>query len=99
MTNIDDSFNLYKSGIVIDSSIKEGVVVVEVVEGATVDEVLQKGDVITKINDEDVKDLAYLRYELYKHSVGDKIKITYIRDKKVKDVTVTLKGNPDNKKS
>ena len=99
MTNVDDNFNLYKSGIVIDSSVKEGVVVVEVVEGATVDKVLQKGDIITKIDGEDVKDLAYLRYELYKHSVGDKIKITYIRDKKVKDVTVTLKGNPDNKKS
>lgn len=99
MTNVADTYNLYKSGITLDSSIKEGVVVVEVVEGSSVDKVLQKGDVIVKFDGEEVDNLAYLRYELYKHSIGDKIKVTYIRDKKEKTVTITLKANPDSKKS
>ena len=99
MTNVTDTYNLYKSGITLDSSIKEGVVVVEVVEGSSVDKVLQKGDVIVKFDGEEVDNLAYLRYELYKHSIGDKIKVTYIRDKKEKTVTITLKANPDSKKS
>ena len=41
---------------------------------------LKEGDIITKLNDEEVQDSAYLRYELYKYSVGDTIEITYIRD-------------------
>lgn len=51
---------------------------------------LRKGDVITKIGDVEVKSSAYLKYELYKHNVGDKITITYIRDNKDHKATVIL---------
>ena len=43
---------------------------------------LQKGDIITKLEDTKVGTVAKLRYELYKHTPGDKIDVTYNRDGK-----------------
>ena len=51
---------------------------------------LQKGDIITKINGEEVQNGAYLRYELYQHQAGDTIEVTYIRDNKEQTTQVTL---------
>ena len=42
------------------------------------------------MNNKTIKNTAYLRYELYQHQAGEKVEITYIRDKKEKKVTVTL---------
>lgn len=42
----------------------------------------KKGDIITKIDGNKVKDYAYLRYELYQHQAGDTIEVTYIRNNK-----------------
>ncbi len=53
---------------------------------------LEAGDIITKIEGKEVTNVAYLRYLLYKHEVGDTIKITYKRDGKEKSATVTLKA-------
>lgn len=51
---------------------------------------LQKGDIIIKIGDVSVENSSYLKYELYKYNVGDKVKITYKRNKEEKSTTVTL---------
>lgn len=51
---------------------------------------LRRGDIITKIGDVEVESSSYLKYELYKHNVGDKITITYIRDNKESLTNVTL---------
>lgn len=51
---------------------------------------LQKGDIITKINDVEVSSSAYLKYELYKYKVGDTIKITYERNSIESTIDVTL---------
>lgn len=51
---------------------------------------LQIGDIITEINGNKIINVAYLRYELYKYSVGDTIKVTYIRDGKEKTVSIKL---------
>lgn len=51
---------------------------------------LKRGDIITKIDDVEVESSSYLKYELYKHNVGDKITITYIRDNKESLTKVTL---------
>ncbi len=93
MLNVGDTYALYNSGIVVDSKITSGVVVVDVASASSVDKVLKKGDIITKIDNEKVDNLAYLRYELYKHNIGDKIKITYIRNNKEYTSEVTLKAN------
>ena len=54
---------------------------------------LQVGDIITKIDNQDTKSSAYLRYVLYQHHVGDKIEITYYRNNKENKVMVTLTSN------
>ena len=52
---------------------------------------LKQGDVITKINDEAVNNIAEFRKYLYdKTSVGDRVEFTIIRDGKTTTETVTL---------
>ena len=68
-----------------------GVIVVSVKGGSGAAKAgLQKKDVITKINNIEVKDTAYLRFELYKYKVGESIKVTYIRNGREKTVKVVL---------
>lgn len=91
MANVTDTNLLYRNGIMIDKSIKEGVVVVEVSSGSGASKSdLKTGDVITELNGSKVKDSAFLRYELYKNKPGDTIDITYIRDGKEKTTKVEL---------
>lgn len=90
MANVNDEYNLYKANINVSEKITSGVVVLSIVENSSASGKLQKGDVITKINGKDVNNVAYLRYELYKNKVGDKINITYMRDSKEYSVKVTL---------
>ena len=94
MVNASDRTGLYRNQINIDRNITEGVVVVQAERGSgAADAGLTTGDVITKINGKEVKDSAYLRYELYQHQAGDTIKITYIRDGKENTVDVKLGSN------
>lgn len=51
---------------------------------------LKSGDIIVKVEDTKVNSLAYLKYQLYKHNVGDKISISYYRGKDLKTTTVHL---------
>lgn len=91
MANVSDASQLYRNNIKIDSNLTSGVVVVSISEGSAASKSdLKSGDVITKLNGEEVKDSAYLRYELYKNKPGDTIEVTYIRDGKEKTTKVTL---------
>lgn len=89
MTNVDGaSYN----GIKLADSIKEGAVVVDVSKDSVADTAgLKKGDVITKLDDKKISDYKYLKYYLYRYNVGDKVKLTYIRNGKENTTTVTLK--------
>ena len=71
----------------------EGVQVVEVTEGGSADGILQKNDVILKLNDSKVKTMADLQGMLAKYRPGDKVKVTVLRDKKEKTFTITLKNS------
>lgn len=91
MLNASDTAGLYRNQINIDKNITEGVVVVQAEQGSGAAEAgLTTGDVITKIDDKEVENSAYLRYELYQHQAGDTIKITYIRNGKENTVNVKL---------
>ena len=57
---------------------------------------LKKGDVIIKINNEKISNVAYLRYELYKYNAGDTINVTYLRDNKEHTTKVTLTEYKEN---
>lgn len=93
MANVSNTYLLYQYGINLDSNIDQGVVIISIVDGSGANLAgLKKGDVITKLNNEDVKNAAYLKYELYKYNPGDTIDLTYIRDgvEKVAKVTLTV---------
>lgn len=93
MINISENNSRYY-GVNIDSSIKEGVIVLEVSKDSGAEEAgLKKGDVITAINGKKTKDSAYLRYELYQHQAGDTIEITFMRGKKEEKIKVKLGSN------
>lgn len=94
MVNANDRTGLYRNQINVDRNITEGVVVVQAEKGSgAYDAGLTTGDVITKIDGKEVKDSAFLRYELYQHQAGDTIKITYIRNGKEHTVNVKLGGS------
>ena len=96
MLNVTDTANLYRYGIIIDSSQTDGVVVVEPVSGSAADKAgLQKGDVIISLGGKTVKNIAYLRYELYQHQAGDRVEIKFIRDGKQKTTDVVLQEGTD----
>lgn len=96
MGSVTDAYQLFQYGITIDNSIQSGVVVVEVQEGTPADKAgLQKGDVILKLEDYDTPSVARLKYYLYKYNVGDKVKITYIRNGKTHTTNATLTKNDD----
>ena len=51
---------------------------------------LQKYDIITKIDDKEVESTSDLQSALYKHAIGDEIKVTYYRDGKEATTTIKL---------
>ena len=51
---------------------------------------LQQGDIIIKFDGTKVKNSAHLKFLLYKHSIGDSVKISIIRDGKEKELTLKL---------
>ena len=96
MANVTDTSLLYRNRIMLDESITEGVVVINATSGSGAEAAgLKKGDVIIKFGDKEIKDYAYLRYELYQYSAGDTVEVTYIRDGKEKTTKVTLGKSTD----
>lgn len=51
---------------------------------------LKPGDILIKMGDTDITSIAYLRYELYKHEVGDTVEVQYIRNNQIKKTSVKL---------
>ena len=96
MLNVTDTYALFQNRIVLPENIEEGVVVVEISEkSGAANSDLQKGDVITKINGEKVKNSAYLKYLLYKYNPGDTVKITYNRNGKEATTNIKLTKNEE----
>ena len=78
-------------------NVTEGVAVLEVVSSSPAAKAgLQKNDIITKIEDEKISSVAKLRYELYKHNVGDTVTLTYLRNNKEHKVTIKLVASNKN---
>lgn len=94
MLDLTEEYLLWQNRITIPEGIDEGIAVVSVEDGTPASKAgLKKGDIITKINDDNTRTLAEFRYELYKHEVGEKIKITFYREGKEKNVNVVLGKN------
>ncbi|MBR3161799.1 MAG: trypsin-like peptidase domain-containing protein [Bacilli bacterium] len=87
---------LWENRITIPNNIKNGIIIVEVNKDSPASKAkLEKGDIITRINNKDINSLAEFRYELFKYNVGEEIKITYIRNKKKKKVQIKLTEKSD----
>lgn len=81
-----------------DLGVTEGVQVVEVTEGGSSEGILQKNDVILKVNGTKMKTMTDLQGLLAQLRPGDKVKVTVWRDKKEKEFTITLKNAQGNTK-
>lgn len=91
MLDITDSYYLWQAGITIPDGIKYGVAILEVVSSSPAEKSgLQKGDIITKLDNKKIESVAELRYELYKHNPGETIELTFNRNGKEKKSTITL---------
>ena len=76
-----------------DYGTMEGVRIEKVVEdGAAADAGLEKEDVITAIDGQKVKTMGDLQGIIAQKRPGDHIKVTYMRNKKERSVTLTLKN-------
>ena len=85
------SYYLKRENIKLDSSITSGVIVIEAVENGPCKEAgIEKGDVIVQIGKYNVKNIAELRYYLYKYSPKETIDIKIKRGKEEKLFKVTL---------
>lgn len=73
-----------------DSNLTSGVVVVSTQSGLPADGKLEKYDIITAISGETIETKSDLQSILYKHNIGDTIKVTVYRDGKEQQVEITL---------
>lgn len=81
----------------IDLGTMEGIYVAKVTEeSAAEDAGMKEGDVITAIDGKPVNKMAELQEVLAKKRPGDKVTVTYLRDKKKATKTVTLKNEKGN---
>ena len=96
--------NLYvdsekEKGNEVDLGTMEGIYIAEVVDdGAAAEAGLKKGDVITHIDGQKIKSFGELQNVIAQKRPGDKITVNYLRDKKKKDVTLTLRNEQGNTK-
>lgn len=88
-----------EKGNEVDLGTTTGVYVNKVTDGSTAEEIgLEKGDVITAIDDKEVTKMAELQEAINQHRPGDKLKVTYMRNKKTHTKQATLRnaqGNTD----
>lgn len=89
--NVTSTMTLRQYNITLDSSVKEGIVILAVDDDSSAEKAgLKKGDVITKINGDKVTNIAYLKYVLFKYDIGDTIEVTYIRGAEEKTTKIEL---------
>ncbi len=89
--DLDSVSYLYGSKFNIASNVKNGVVINEVSEGSDAESAgLKAGDVIVKVDGTSVKSSAHLKYLLYKHNIGDSVKVTINRSGDEKELTLKL---------
>jgi len=80
-----------------DFGVNEGVYVSEVTDsGGALAAGLKSGDIITQVNGKTVKTMTELQETIAQYRPGDKVDVTYLRDKKEKKVQVTLMNSRGN---
>ncbi len=82
------------ASLIRETGVSKGVVVTEIeAKSPAALAGVKEEDIIIEVDDNEISSVAYLRYYLYKHDVGDEMKLTIIRDNKEIEVTVKLAAN------
>ena len=99
-SDVNDYVDMEKEkGNEVDLGTMEGIYIANVVDdGAAADAGLEKGDVITHIDGQKVAKFGELTNIIAQKRPGDKVTISYLRDKKKKEATLTLKNEQGNTK-
>lgn len=92
MIDVSNTFALYRYGITLnDKSITSGIAVVSVSKDSPAENAgIQKGDIITEFAGEKVDNSAEFRHTLYKHKIGETVKIKVLRNGKEKSLDIKL---------
>lgn len=93
-TDVSNWIDMQKDkGKDVDLGTVSGVYVQEVTsDGAAEDAGIESGDVITQIDGKKIEKFGELQEVLATHHPGDKIKVTYLRNKKERTTTLTLRN-------
>lgn len=78
-------------GVDIPDNVENGVAVLSVNSGSSAEVAgLERGDIITEFDNVKIESVAQLKYELYRHNVGDVVTIKINRHGSIKDLQMTL---------
>ena len=88
-----------KKGNEVDLGTLKGVYIAEVLDNSTASEAgLRKGDVVVEFDGKDVEKMAELQEAVSTKRPGDKVKITYLRNKKKETTTAVMRNSQGNTK-
>lgn len=91
IASINPYYNREYYNLIMDANVTKGIIVTDIeAKSSAALAGIEKNDIITKVDGTEVASSAYLRYYLYKHRVGDEMKVTVIRNKKEMDIKVKL---------
>lgn len=92
LADVSNAYNLqYYYNINISKNVKYGALLGYVEEDKPAAKSgLKLGDVIIELDGKKIEDSSHFRYELYKHKVGDTIKVKYYRGDDVKEASIAL---------
>ncbi len=92
LADLTNTFTLqYYYNIRISKDVTFGAILSYVESGKAADKAgLKVGDVIVEMDGVKIEDTSYFKYQLFKHKVGDKVKIKYYRDNKLLETTLEL---------
>ncbi|WP_427340518.1 serine protease HtrA [Caloranaerobacter sp. DY30410] len=88
----------YERALGIDLKADSGVIIIEIAENSPADRAgMRAGDVLLKINGEEVLSMSHLRGLLYRYKPGDKANIEVMRNGKIVNLELTFEARPDNR--
>ena len=90
MADLNSLSSSATSKLDLPDDVKAGVVVGSVQKGMPADGKLQENDVITEIDGKEISSKTDIQTNLYSHSIGDNIKVTFYRGKDKKTVDLKL---------
>lgn len=95
MVNLTDLSTFELEKLKVPSELTAGIVIANVESGLSADGILEKYDIITKIDDKKITTSSDLQSALYSKNIGDTIKVTFYRDGKEQTEQVHLTSSTE----